>query len=107
MRAIDSFKISAQHPSLPGHFPGRPIVPGVVLLEQVETILKKQFIDWEIAELSQVKFLQPVLPEDLIEFLVDSSKLKSHQSILFQLINIESQSRVATGKFKLTEVNKG
>ena len=107
MRAIDSFKISAQHPSLPGHFPGRPIVPGVVLLEQVETILKKQFIDWEIAELSQVKFLQPVLPEELIEFLVDSSKLESHQSILFQLINIESQSRVATGKFKLTEVNKG
>lgn len=107
MRAIDSFKISAQHPSLPGHFPGRPIVPGVVLLEQVETILKKQFTDWEIAELSQVKFLQPVLPEELIEFLVDSSKLESHQSILFQLINIESQSRVATGKFKLTEVNKG
>ncbi len=107
MQPIDSFKIAVQHPCLPGHFPGRPIVPGVVLLEQVETVLKKHFTDCAITELSQVKFLQPVLPEELIELLVDSSKLESHQSILFQLIHIESQCRVATGKLKLTEVNKG
>lgn len=107
MQPINSFKISIQHPSLPGHFPGRPIVPGVILLEQVETILKTHFTDWEITELSQVKFLQPVLPEELIEILVDSSKLESHKSTLFQLINVENQSQVATGKLKLTKVDKG
>ncbi len=107
MQPIDSFKIPIQHPCLPGHFPDRPIVPGVVLLEQVEAILKRHLSDWEIVELGQVKFLQPVLPEELIEFLVDSSKLESHQSILFQLINIENQSRVAAGKLKLIDVNKG
>lgn len=106
MQVIDSFKISAQHPSLAGHFPGRPIVPGVVLLQQIETSLKKHFTDWEIAEINQAKFLQPVLPEELIELQVDSSKLASHQTSLFQLINIEHQSRVATGKITLTKVDQ-
>jgi 3-hydroxyacyl-[acyl-carrier-protein] dehydratase len=27
--------ISADHPSLPGHFPGTPIVPGVVILDEI------------------------------------------------------------------------
>ena len=35
MTPIGSFVIAADHPALPGHFPGRPIVPGVVLLDEV------------------------------------------------------------------------
>ncbi len=106
MHLIDCFQISIHHPCLPGHFPGRPIVPGVVLLEQIETTLKKQFANWEITEIAHVKFLQPVLPEERIELHLNSSKLESHGSLVFQLIHSQTQARAASGKLTLLELNK-
>ena len=34
--------IHANHPTLPGHFPGAPLVPGVVILDEVLAAL----IEW-------------------------------------------------------------
>ena len=33
------FAIDPAHPSLPGHFPGAPVVPGVLVLERVVAAL--------------------------------------------------------------------
>ena len=52
--------IPADHPALPGHFPGNPIVPGVVLLELVEALLAGH--GYHVRECPQVKFLFPVAP---------------------------------------------
>lgn len=58
-----SFVIAADHPSLPGHFPGRPLVPGVVLLERVlDAIEARDGVALGALRLPQVKFLQPLLP---------------------------------------------
>lgn len=54
-------RIGADHPALPGHFPGNPIVPGVVLLRCVADALK-QWRDQPMPRLD-VKFLAPLLPE--------------------------------------------
>ncbi len=58
------FRIAADHPSLPGHFLGRPVVPGVVLLERVlEAIETAGGAELGALRLPQIKFLRPLLPE--------------------------------------------
>ena len=57
-----AFRIDAAHACLPGHFPGQPLVPAVVMLEHVALQLKA----WRNARLARVieaKFVAPLLPE--------------------------------------------
>lgn len=56
------FTIAADHPSLPGHFPGRPLVPGVLLLDRVLEAIEAGNGPLGALRLPQVKFLQPLLP---------------------------------------------
>lgn len=55
------FVVEAGHPSLPGHFPGAPLVPGVLLLEQVALALR-QWRDERLARVIEAKFVAPLLP---------------------------------------------
>lgn len=73
------FSIPADHPCLPGHFPGRPVVPGVVVLDRVfaaieaaEAVKRAEAApsaalgaDRAAVRLPQVKFVQPLLPEQV------------------------------------------
>lgn len=56
------FTIPFDHPSLPGHFPGRPIVPGVVLLDRVLEAVEAEHGALGALRLPQAKFVQPLLP---------------------------------------------
>lgn len=55
------FIVPHDHPSLPGHFPGRPVVPGVVLLDRAIAMLEAE-LGAGAWRLPQVKFVQPLLP---------------------------------------------
>jgi 3-hydroxymyristoyl/3-hydroxydecanoyl-(acyl carrier protein) dehydratase len=56
-------RIAADHPAYAGHFPGRPILPGVALLAEVmheiERATGRGAKHWTLAS---AKFLQPVTP---------------------------------------------
>lgn len=56
-----AFRIEPTHPCLAGHFPGQPLVPGVILLEQVARGLRV----WRaqrVVRVLEAKFVAPLLP---------------------------------------------
>lgn len=55
--------VSDAHPSLPGHFPGSPVVPGVVLLSEVLTELQRQQPHMQVTGIKKLKFLRMLFPE--------------------------------------------
>jgi len=90
----ESFSIAAAHAALPGHFPGRPVVPGVVLLDRVAAALER----WRgarIAGLPQVKFLRPLLPGQEAELLLEDDG----KSIRFRIVH--AQATIASGNVEI------
>jgi 3-hydroxyacyl-[acyl-carrier-protein] dehydratase len=63
-RWIESpLRVAHDHPAFEGHFPGHPILPGVVLLAEalaaIETATGRAAAEWT---LSSAKFLEPIEP---------------------------------------------
>ena len=56
-----SLSFDSAHPAFPGHFPGRPIVPGVLLLDGVQRTVEAA-CGRKLTGIAAAKFLSPVLP---------------------------------------------
>lgn len=54
--------IDNSHPSLPGHFPGSPVVPGVVLLSEVLADQQRQLPQLQVMGIKKLKFLRMLFP---------------------------------------------
>ncbi len=68
---MTEFHIAHDHPSLPGHFPDRPLVPGVVLLDRVLDAIEAAHGPLGALALPQVKFMQPLLPGETARIELD------------------------------------
>jgi 3-hydroxymyristoyl/3-hydroxydecanoyl-(acyl carrier protein) dehydratase len=78
------FCIAADHPCLAGHFPGRPLVPGVLLLEQVALGLRA----WRgerLARVVEAKFIAPLLPDEEAELRLDGDAAPRTGHLRFEI----------------------
>ena len=68
-----TWQVPPAHPAFAGHFPGRPIVPGVVLLDQAllfaERLHAVPTASWQVGN---AKFLSPVGPGETLSFMLQT-----------------------------------
>jgi 3-hydroxymyristoyl/3-hydroxydecanoyl-(acyl carrier protein) dehydratase len=63
-----SAEVPHAHPCLPGHFPDRPVVPAVVLLDLVLDALHAwRGPEWRLQRILSAKFLRPLRPGERFE----------------------------------------
>ena len=62
-----SLFVAADHPAYAGHFPGHPILPGVVLLDEaLHALAARQGLEVASGEIRSAKFLSPVGPGEAL-----------------------------------------
>ncbi|RPI07313.1 MAG: 3-hydroxyacyl-[acyl-carrier-protein] dehydratase FabZ, partial [Zetaproteobacteria bacterium] len=67
LRAVALKNVTAGDPHLEGHFPGNPIMPGVLLVEamaQTAGLLLPEGSAALLAQIKEARFRRPVLPGD-------------------------------------------
>ena len=65
--AIFEFRFGADDPVFAGHFPNRPLLPGVFQLEMARAAAEL-VLDCPLAvrEISKAKFQRPILPDEIV-----------------------------------------
>jgi 3-hydroxymyristoyl/3-hydroxydecanoyl-(acyl carrier protein) dehydratase len=91
--------VAADHPAFAGHFPGRPIVPGALLIDLAIRAISRA-TGREISVVAQAKFLSPALPGEALAVVFDASA----DNVRFDIETVAGENtprKLASGRFSL------
>ncbi len=112
-RAVGIKNVTINEPHFQGHFPGRPIMPGVLIVEamaQVGGMVLTQLPDLEgnlflFAGIDQVKFRRPVVPGDQLVMRVELLSLKRRRFAKMQALAEVDGKRACEGELMFSLVD--
>jgi 3-hydroxymyristoyl/3-hydroxydecanoyl-(acyl carrier protein) dehydratase len=84
----------ATHPVFAGHFPGQPIVPGVLLLDHVRLAIQNDS-GRRCRGISTAKFHSPARPDEIMAV----TYTVGDNSVSFEILN--GSRKIADGRFSL------
>lgn len=91
---ITELAIPAEHPAYAGHFPGRPVLPGVLLLEHAQRAIEAA-CGRRCNGIAQAKFTSPAGPADVLS--LDFTPVGD--AVRFEIRS--GERRIASGRFTL------
>ncbi|MDH5394883.1 MAG: hypothetical protein OEW97_01295 [Gammaproteobacteria bacterium] len=94
-----SFTIAKSHPSLEGHFPGNPVVPGVVILDEVINIVLEIKPGLTVDGIPIVKFTHPLLPEQKVTI-----EVTEKNENLISFVCLHKEIKLVTGQLTLKSI---
>jgi len=91
-----SDEVSAEHAAFAGHFPGNPMVPGVLLLARVARAASAAF-GASVGGVPAVKFLAPLRPGERFEVELEPP---AHAAVRFRVLR--GGALIASGTLRLS-----
>jgi 3-hydroxyacyl-[acyl-carrier-protein] dehydratase len=112
-RAVGIKNVTFNEPHFQGHFPGRPLMPGVMIVEamaQVGGIVLTQLPDMEgglfvFAGIDKVRFRRPVVPGDQLVMTTELLCIKRRRFGKMNSFAVVDGQRVAEGELMFSLVD--
>jgi len=96
-------RFASDHPTAPGHFPSRPIIPGVLLLDEAIKLTEKTVGAGEEIVVRAAKFHHPVRPGETI---VVRWEAEPAQIVKFECWLLDRNILVASGTLAIVPISK-
>ena len=105
--------VSVNEPYFMGHFPGAPIMPGVLIIESCAQLCSFVFDTdasdeeklYVIVKVDNFKFAKPVIPGDVLDITVTLSKTMGPLAVFDAKVMVDNELR-AKGTMTFTSVDK-
>lgn len=90
------FTISEEHKCLAGHFPDYPVVPAVVIIDNIVSIIQTKDKTARLVKIKHMKFMKPLFPNVECKVIIE---MKDSQQVKVNCYNHEGI--IAQGQFEL------